>query len=205
MAFPPRATPGVALTGVVLLLIAFVRLALNPDVLGYHTRGETALLNWYLYAYGLGAAAFFAGARLLAPPREQVLGISNVPPLFNTLGVILAFLLLNLEIADFFTAPGTQVLGFEFSGNSARDMSYTIGWAIFAFVLLIGGILQKMKAARYAGIALLSIALLKLAFLDLAQLDSLYRIGALFAVAVIAILASFAYQRFLPNNENSKL
>ena len=49
----------------------------------------------------------------------------------------------------------------------------------------------------------LNIALLKLFLHDLARLEALYRIGALFAVAVIAMLASFAYQRFLPNHEKS--
>ncbi len=194
--------PGLRLVGAVLLVTAFARLALNPAVLGYHVRGDTALLNWYLYAYGLATAALFAGARLLTPPRERVLGI-NAPPLFNALGVILAFLLLNLEIADYFTAVGARSLAFQFSGNFARDMTYTIAWALFALGLLVAGIWKQQRPARYAAIGLLSVALLKLFFHDLARLEALYRIGALFAVAVIAILASFAYQRFLPGNEKS--
>jgi uncharacterized membrane protein len=192
--------PGLRAVGAVLLGAAFVRLALNPAVLDYHMRGDTALLNWYLYAYGLATAAMFTGARLLAPPRHQVLGL-NTPPVLNALGVILAFLLLNIEIADFFTLPGAASLAFQFSGNFARDMTYTIAWALFALGLLIGGIWKETRAARYAAIALLSVALLKLFLHDLARLAQLYRIGALFAVAVIAILASFAYQRFLPSNE----
>ncbi|MEI6033510.1 MAG: DUF2339 domain-containing protein [Verrucomicrobiae bacterium] len=189
-------------TGVVLLAIAFVRLALNPAVLGYHGRGSAGIFNWYLYAYGLATAALFTGAWLLAPPREKALGI-NAPPVLNTLGAVLAFLLLNLEIADYFTVPGAYSLTFNFSGNFARDMSYTIGWALFALGLLGVGIWHRTKAARYAAIVLLSIALLKLFFHDLASLEALYRIGALFAVAVIAMLASFAYQRFLPSHDQS--
>ena len=38
--------------------------------------------------------------------------------------------------------------------------------------------------------------LLKLFFHDLARLGQLYRIGAFVGVAVIAMLASFAYQKF---------
>jgi uncharacterized membrane protein len=191
---------GLRAVGAILLVTAFVRLAFNPAVLGYHVRGDTGIFNWYLYAYGLATAALFSGARLAAPPRHRVLGV-NTPPLFNTLGVVLAFILLNIEIADFFTAPGARALAFTFSGNFARDMSYTIGWALFALGLLVAGIRWQTKAARYAAIALLSLALVKLFFHDLARLEALYRIGALFAVAVIAMLASFAYQRFLPGNE----
>ncbi len=193
---------GLRATGAVLLVIAFVRLGLNPAVFGYHVRDDTAVLNWYLYAYGLTTAALFASAYLAAPPRERVLGV-NVPPLFNALGVILAFILLNIEIADYFTPPGARALAFQFSGNFARDMSYTIGWALFALGLLGAGLWRQASAARYAAIALLSVALLKLFFHDLARLEALYRIGALFAVAVIAILASLAYQRFLPGNEKT--
>jgi len=194
--------PGLRATGAVLLVVAFVRLALNPAVFSYHAQSGTPIFNWYLYAYGLATAAMFVGAWLTAPPRERVLGI-NGPPLFNALGVILAFFLLNIEIADYFTPAGYGRLTFEFSGSFARDMTYTIGWALFALGLLIAGIWKKTRVARYAAIALLSVALLKLFFHDLARLAQLYRIGALFAVAVIAILASFAYQRFLPSNEKS--
>lgn len=195
---------GLRLVGAALLVTAFVRLApfINPAVLGYHAGGNAPILNWYLYSYGIVTACLFAGARFLAPPRHQVLGI-NTPPLLNTLGTVLAFLLLNFEIADFFSAPGQHVLTFQFSGNFARDMSYTIGWALFALALLLVSIWQQTRAGRYAALALLSVALLKLFFHDLARLDALYRVGALFAVAVIAIVASFAYQRFLPANEKT--
>jgi hypothetical protein len=189
--------PGLRLTGLGLLVAAFVRLALNPAVLSYHVRGDTPIFNWYLYAYGVTTIALFVGARLLAPPRDRVLG-SSAPIVLNTLGVVLMFILLNIEIADFFS-PHASVLTFQFSGNLARDMTYTIAWALFALGLLIVGIWKRQPGARYAALALLSVALLKLFFHDLANLGQLYRIGALVAVAIIAMVASFIYQRFLPS------
>jgi len=186
--------PGLRLTGAGLLVAAFVRLAFNPAVLEYHARSATPILNWYLYTYGVATACLFMGARLLAPPRNQISGI-NAPPILAGLGTVLAFLLLNIEIADYFSAPGST-LTFQFSGNFARDMTYSIAWALFALVLLLIGILRKIPAARYSAIGLLSVTLLKLFFHDLAQLGQLYRIGAFVSVAVIAMLASFAYQRF---------
>jgi uncharacterized membrane protein len=186
--------PGLRLTGVGLLCVAFIRLALNPAVLAYHPRSETPIFNWYLYAYGIVTICLFVGAKLLAPPRNLVLG-SNTPPILAGLGVVLAFLLLNIEIADFFSAPGST-LTFEFGGNFAREMTYTISWALFALVLLVAGIWKKIPAARYAATGLLCVTLLKLFFHDLAQLGQLYRIGAFVGVAVIAMLASFAYQKF---------
>jgi uncharacterized membrane protein len=51
---------------------------------------------------------------------------------------------------------------------------------------------------------LLSVTLVKLFFHDLAQIGQLYRIGALVGVAVIAMLASFAYQQFFAAGNNEK-
>ena len=185
---------GLRLAGAGLLLAAFVRLALNPAVLDYHPRSATAIFNWYLYAYGIVTVCLFAGAWLLAPPRNRLLGI-NAPPILSALGTMLAFLLVNIEIADYFSEPGST-LTFKFSGNFARDMTYSIAWSVFALVLLVVGIARRSRPPRYAGLALLGVTILKLFFHDLARLDQLYRIGAFVAVAAIAMLASFAYQRF---------
>jgi uncharacterized membrane protein len=193
--------PGLRLAGVVLLGAAFVRLALNPAVLSYHPRGTIAIWNWYLYSYGIVTACLMVGGKLLAPPRNRVLEY-NAPPLLFALGTILAFLLLNIEIADYFSTGAT--LTFQFSGDFARDMTYSIGWGVFALVLLMAGIANRARAARYASLALLSVTLVKLFFHDLSQLDQLYRIGAFIGVALVLILASVLYQRFLAAPANSK-
>ena len=185
---------GLRLVGMGLLVAAFVRLAFNPAVLEYHPRSTTPVFNWYLYAYGLVTIALFAGAKLLEPPRNKVLKI-NAPPVLAGLGTVLAFLLLNIEIADYFSEPGST-LTFQFTGNFARDMTYSIAWGIFALTLLVYGILKNLSIARYSAMGLLCVTLLKLFFHDLAQLGQLYRIGAFIGVAVIAMLASFAYQKF---------
>jgi uncharacterized membrane protein len=194
--------PGLRLTGIGLLVAAFVRLAFNPAVLEYHARSATPIFNWYLYACGIVTVCLFAGARLLAPPRNLVLG-SNAQPILAGLGTVLAFLLLNIEIADFFSEPGST-LTFAFSGNFPRDMTYSIAWGLFALLLLVIGILRKIPATRYAAVGLLSVTLLKLFLHDLARLGPLYRIGAFIGVAVIAMLASFAYQRFFSAGLNDK-
>jgi uncharacterized membrane protein len=186
--------PGLRLTGVGLLVAAFVRLAFNPAVFEYHARSAAPIFNWYLYTYGLVTVALFLGTRLLAPPRHLVLK-SNAQAVLGSLGTVLAFLLLNIEIADYFSEVGAT-LTFQFSGNFARDMTYSIAWALFALGLLVYGIWKKISAARYAAMALLCVTLVKLFFHDLAQLGGLYRAGAFVGVASIAWGAAFAYQKF---------
>ena len=194
---------GLRLVGVGLLVAVFARLAFNPAVLSYHPRAAFPILNWYLYTYGIATVCLFAGARLLAPPRHLILG-RDVLPLLYTLGTVLAFLIVNIEIADYFSTPGAVTLTFQFSGNFARDMSYSIAWALFALLLLIVGIRKRTAPGRYASLALLGITVVKLFFHDLSQLEQLYRIGAFVVVAVIAILASFLYQRFLAAAEEKQ-
>src|SRR5262249_21294172 len=140
--------PGLKVTGAGLLGVAFIRLALNPAVLEYHTRAATPIFNWYLYAYGLVTVCLFAGAKLLARPRHLI-SQWNVPPILAGLGTVLAFLLLNIEIADYFSAPGAT-LTFEFNGNFARDVAYSIAWALFALALLVIGIVRALPALRYS-------------------------------------------------------
>ena len=119
--------------------------------------------------------------------------------LYSLCGILL-FLLMNIEIADYFSIGPT--LTFSFSGNFARDMTYTIAWSLFAFALLMSGIWKKVATLRLVGIALLCVAFAKLFLHDLDTLNRLYRIGALVTVAIIAIVVSFVYQRFLAPGTN---
>jgi uncharacterized membrane protein len=186
--------PRLRAAALIVLCAAFVRLALNPAVLEYHPRTRVPIWNWYLYAYGLAAICFLAGARWFGPSRQKEYE-RRAPFLLYTLGGILLFLLMNIEIADYFSIGPT--LTFSFQGDFARDMTYTIGWAIFAFALLVIGMWKNARSARIAAIVLLCAALAKLFLHDLDNLSQLYRIAAFVTVAVIAIVASFVYQRFL--------
>ncbi|MEW6665620.1 MAG: DUF2339 domain-containing protein [Thermodesulfobacteriota bacterium] len=185
---------GLRYTGAALLVAAFVRLALNPAVLAYHPREATPILNWYLYAYGIVTICLFIGMRMLSPPNNLIREV-NAQPILAGLGTVLAFLLVNIEIADYFSSGVT--ITFQFSGNFGRDMTYSLAWGFFAFILLMAGIFRRVSWARYAGIALLVVTLTKLFLHDLWRLGGLYRIGSLVGLALVLLPVSFFYQRFL--------
>ncbi len=193
--------PGLRVAGIALLAAVFARLVLNPEVLHYAMRSPTPILNWILATYGIAALCCFAGMRLLAPPRDRVLGW-NAPALLATLGTILAFALVNFEIADYFTPAGSFVR-LKFSGDFARDMSYTIAWALFALVMIVVGLARHLRAARYAALVLLGVTCLKLFLHDTASLETVWRIAAFAVVSAVALAASFLYQRFLRDNPPS--
>lgn len=188
--------PGLLLTGLGLLAVTFIRLTLNPAVFADYERSGTAILNWHLYTYGMVAAAQFFGARWFSDPDGRIPPDINARAVLLAFGGVLLFLLMNIEIADFFTPRGDRCVAFSFGMNFARDMTYSIAWGLFALGLLGLGIWYRAKAARYAAIALLGATLVKLFIHDLAAIGSIFRIGALIGVALIAFIASFLYQQF---------
>jgi hypothetical protein len=187
--------PGLRLVGAALLGVSFVRLALNPWVITEYGRTGRSILNWYLYTYGLVTVCLMLGGRLLAPPRHKISDVNASATLYS-LGAVLAFLLLNIEIADYFSAPGPR-LTFDFSASFAQDMVYTLAWGLFALALLAVGFKIRHAGTRYAGMGLLIVTLVKLFLHDLWRLGGLYRIGSFVGLAVVLIVVSFIYQRFL--------
>lgn len=186
---------GLVITGAALLVVAFVRFAFNKEVLQYDVATHEILLNWYLYAYTLVAACCLAGGTFVKE-CENIRKFPALSGIFNAMGVILLFVLLNLEIANFYSTPGSQTLTFNFGSSLACDLTYSLGWGLFALVLLIVGFAWKKGGARKAGVLLLIITLFKVFLYDLSALDQLYRVGALIGTAVIALLVSFLYQKF---------
>ena len=65
---------GLLYSGIALLGAVFVRLALNPEVLVYEPRGSMRILNWYLYAYLLCAAAMFVAGWFLSKTNDRLAG-----------------------------------------------------------------------------------------------------------------------------------
>jgi len=103
----------------------------------------------------------------------------------------------NIEIADYFNTSGTVALTFSFQENFARDMSYSIAWALFALLLLVRWHAQARCASALRESRLARRHHRKTFLSRLSQLDQLYRISAFVVVAIIAMVASFLYQRFL--------
>ena len=175
----------------------FVRLALNPEVLTYEPRGELRIWNWYLYTYLVCSAALLVAGRVLLETNDR-LG-PTLPRMSSVLpggAVVLLFLLLNVEIADYFATGPTITFNF-FSSALAQDLTYTLGWAVFAVALLGAGIVAHSKTGRVTAIILLSVAMAKCAFHDLWRLGGLYRVGSLVGIAACALLITVALQKFV--------
>ena len=202
---------GLAWTGLALGITAFMRLACNPWVFDSAMHTALPILNWYLYTYGVAIASFFAAAwiirRDVAFQEKKPFRTLSAAGLFDTMAVLLLFLLLNIEIADYFSAK--EELRFRFMGSAgtvssgfAEGMTYSIAWALFALGLVVVGIRKNIRFARYSGMLLIGATTLKLLLFDFTALRQLYRVGATVGVALVLIFMSFIYNMFFTSKSH---
>ena len=187
---------GLLWTSAGLLGAAFVRLAVNPEVLRYAERSAVPVFNWYLYTYLACATALLVAGWLLL--REDDRLVASLPrtssAAFAGAGVLL-FLLLNIEIADFYAKGATFDL--RFGARLDQDLTYTIGWLLFGLGLLAVGILTHGRGARLTALALVAVTACKGFLYDLARLGGLYRVASFVGLAVTLALVSLALQKFV--------
>jgi uncharacterized membrane protein len=197
--------PGLKYFGLALLAAATTRLVANPEVLSYHARTGTVLLNWLTYAYLVPAAALVASHRLLRSrevarlaPWESPLYVVKRPlgaSLCGLAAVAVVFAWINLAIADLFaTGPNLQL---SFERLPARDATTSVAWAGYALVLLAIGVRSRSGAMRWLSLGLLVMTLGKVFLHDLGELEDLYRVGSLVGLALSLIVVSLIYQRFV--------
>lgn len=180
-----------------LLAVVFARLVLNPAVFDYHTRSEVPVFNWYFYTYLVAAACYFVAAWLLKETDDEL--FSGAPALSKVLpagGAVVLFLLLNIEIADVFSS-GPALTFNLLHGSLAQDLSYTIGWAVYAIGLLIAGIAAHSRVTRVAAILLLTVTIFKAFFHDLSRLEGLYRVASFVGLAMSLALVAVILQKFV--------
>ncbi len=179
-----------------LLITVFFRLAVNVTRLSQEPGSVLALWNWYLYAYLVSAAAMMLAGWLLSGTKDVLIaGLPRASSLLPAGGAVLLFLLLNIEIADYFS-PGDHIT-FNLSATLAQDLTYTLGWALFGVALLAVGIAISSRAARASSLGLLVITILKCFLHDLARLGGLYRVISFVGLAVCLALVALALQKFV--------
>jgi len=186
---------GLLYSAFALLSVAFVRLALNPAVFVYEPRGMR-VLNWYLYAYLICSVAMFVAAWWLSKTDDDLAEWSpRASLLLPPAGVILLFLLLNIEIADYY-ATGPEIT-FRFGVTIAQDLTYTVGWLIFGLGLLAAGIYLHNRPGRMTAVALIAVTMFKAFLYDMGSLGGLYRVASLVGLAVSLALVALALQKFV--------
>ena len=123
------------------------------------------------------------------------LGLSGYMSPNVAMGFLIAYFLVNIEIADFY-ATGPEIM-FRFGVTIAQDLTYTIAWLIFGMLLLAAGIIAHAKPARVAAVALITVTTFKCFLYDLSSLEGLYRVGAFLGLGISLALVSLVLQKYV--------
>jgi Predicted membrane protein (DUF2339) len=187
---------GLLWTASALLATVMARLALNPMVFVYEPRGSLRIFNWYLYTYAICAAAMFAAGWWLKRTDEKLpAGLPLPSRWLPTCAVILLFVVLNIEIADFYAVGPSLTL--RFGATLSQDLTYTIGWLVFGMLLLGAGIWLGIRAARVAAVVLIALTTFKCFLYDLGSLEGLYRVASFVGLAMSLALVALALQKYV--------
>lgn len=198
--------PGLRSFGALLFALVGVRLLLDPELLSDLGRGWP-ILNWLLYSYGICAVACLVGARWLSRAeqarhvRDAGVAPSRLPAAAALLGLLLIFALVNLEIADYYS-PG-RAPAFSGAPGSARDLTTSLAWGVYAMSLLVVGVWRRVRELRYLSLGFLLLTVAKVFLYDLKNVVGIYRILSFLGLGVALILVSLFYQRFVFRREPS--
>ncbi|MFH2046283.1 MAG: DUF2339 domain-containing protein [Pseudomonadota bacterium] len=200
--WPKRLDRPFRFAGVILILLGIIKTLFFP----YYFRAEfgdmTPLLNLpsLLFLFVISSLVY-----LTLRNWKQLWPITDFQPR-AFLGVILAvvtFTVLNIEIASAFALKG-RPFSMLTHGSLSMQLAYSIGWLVFSIGLMIVGIKWDNIKVRWAAIILLVGTSVKIFTLDLWKLGQLYRVGAFVGLAVVLILVSFLYQRFLSGEKQNE-
>ena len=181
---------------IVLLLITFTKAI--PLELLQRPGSLNALLNPYLPTLTLLSAAMigigvFSLGRNGGKPSTLVSTERLTGQVLAFAGLAMLFVSSSIECHDSVRAQ----IGNENAAWVAQ-MAISMLWSIFAGVLVFIGIVWRSASLRWVAILLLAVTTFKVVVNDMADFDRIYRIGAFFVLALVMMLAAWAYQRFKP-------
>jgi uncharacterized membrane protein len=187
----------IALRGFALGLIAF----LVAKFVLYDTSALTGPESSILLAanfYFASAVAVFAtlmfAAYMTTRHRDQLLPLeSNLYNLLVVLANTVALWGLSVESWRFFTGLEAGSTG---DLDSAKHLTLTILWTVYAMGLITLGVLRRSRTLRLAGIGLMLLPIAKLFGFDVFLLEQGYRVAAFVSMAVILLALGLAYQKY---------
>jgi uncharacterized membrane protein len=193
--WPKGLDRGFRIAGLILILLGLIKTVFFPFTHGVAFGNMTPLLNipTLLFVFVL---LMLIGLTLNRPPQHWPFESIASRPFWGVLLAAITFYTLNMEIACVF-APRGQAFTFWTHGSLAHQLAYSLGWMVYSIGLLIVGIRWQEIRVRWAALILLLVTVFKLSFMDIWRLGGLYRVASFVGFAVVGILVSFLYQRFL--------
>jgi uncharacterized membrane protein len=193
--WPKRLDKPFRIAGLLLILLSFARSLLFPFKHAAEFGAMQPLLNRPGALYLFIVAVLIWLVKKAASPTWPLNSIKEKS--FWAVGLtVMSFLLMNIEIASVFGEKG-QAFSLLTRGSLAHQLGYSLGWLIFAIIMLVAGIKWQQVRARQTALVLIIVTSLKIFLKDLWSLGQLYRVASFIGLAFVMMLVSYLYQRFL--------
>ncbi|MEK6916589.1 MAG: DUF2339 domain-containing protein, partial [Nanoarchaeota archaeon] len=98
--------------------------------------------------------------------------------IYSYAGTILAFVLVMIEMEEFWIS---------------------VGWSVLALIIMISGFSLRKKHLRMQGMIIFSITIVKVFLYDTRNLETIYRTVSYIVLGVILLLVSFIYTKYKEN------
>ncbi len=198
--WPRRLDRYFRLAGLGLILFGLIKVVILPFRFKVEFSSITPILNTPTLVYMIILAVMTVLA-LKKTDKNWPLPSLNRPVFWSVLLAVMTFFVMNIQIASAFGAQGRH-FSLLTHGSLAHQLGYSLSWLVFASGLLVVGIKLAQVRVRWAALILLVITSLKIFLMDLWKLGQLYRVASLVGLAVVLILVSFLYQRFLTDEDD---
>jgi len=159
-----------------LIALAIMMKVLFVDSWALNAFDSTNILNSTRpFAFLVVILCFYLNAILIRVYKDSHSLESVVNEIYTWAAALLSFILILLEFNDFWVS---------------------IGWAFFAFLILILGFILEAKAMRLQAIIIFGITLLKVFLYDTWGLPTPYKVASYMILGVILLSVSFIYSKY---------
>ena len=177
-----RVLAGLALIQTVALQIVFGNPWLGGDEVGTWPIFNRLLLGYL--APGAFALLFMRTARRRGDRRVALAA--------GIIALVLGFVWINFEIRHAF--HGSVLRG---ATTNAELYAYSVGWLVYAGILLALALWRGDVASRYASLAIVLLTAVKAVFLDMAELTGIWRALSFLGLGLTLVAVSYLYRRYV--------
>ena len=127
-----------------------------------------------LIAYAAGIITFYLIAQYMNLRKDE-LPSPNLPQIFAHLGTFLSFVLIIIEMQNYWIS---------------------VGWSILALIVMIAGFATSKKYLRMQGLLIFTITILKVFIYDTRNLETIFRTVSYIVLGAILLLVSLIYSKY---------
>ena len=189
------------------LLAAMLVRLLGIDTFDVDPGTFRPVLNLRFLAFAVGIAALYLAGWMAFRTRNedstrdeeassrvaQIDALAAFPALL-ALANLLTLWLLSWEVVD--SANSDFFALSRDASENVASLGLSLLWALYAAILIVLGVVRRLRWVRIAGLALLALPVIKLFAHDSRTLEQEYRVIAFIALGLILLSGGLLYQRY---------